>query len=150
MSPRITTLLAAVLSITTGCQTLPTPEHFVELDGGEGTQFVTADDAKVWVRSFPVDEEGSLEFWCAAFVNETVEKRGYDLVEDNPVESNGLRGQELIFSTQVEGRPYRYLVTLYLRPGWFRNQVQVVEYLAEEETFAKHLASVRTARASLR
>lgn len=151
-------LLATVFS---GCSAIrmETPKNFVALKSGgpgsidAGLKFISADEAKVWLREFSVDEDGDLEFWTAAFINDTVEKRGYELLEQAPIEgaAQGFsEGQEMTFATAVDGRPCKYLVTLYVDSSVQGSKIRVLELLAESEPFDEHVAEVRRARDTIR
>ena len=145
-------LLAAVFSSAiamTGCLSIDAPGDFLELPSKEGLKLATADDNRLWVREHAVPADASLDFWTRALLDDLVERRGYRLVEDNPVESDPL-ARELILDATVDGLDYRYAITVAVVRGLWGSKVRTVEYLAPRAEFDRDLDAVRAARVTIR
>lgn len=150
-------LLLAVAAAGGACATpITLPDDFVVLGGsGEGHRAVTADDARLRVRSLGEPTEGSIEFWSETLRNDLVQQRGYELVGSGEVnDSGGQSGRWLEFATNVRGERVGLLIAVWERRSWlpwlFAPQLQVVEFAAPEPVFGSRVAAVRAALASVR
>jgi hypothetical protein len=144
----LTTLLAGA------CKTSITlPNDFVELgDRGEGLRAVTADDARLRVRTLGDPTEGSIEFWSETLRNDLVQQRGYELVNSGEVQDGaGQSGRWLEFATNVRGERIGLLVAIWVRQSLLGGpSLQVVEFAAREPAFGSRVAAVRQSLASVR
>lgn len=128
------------------------PEPFLRL-ATEGRQLkaTTPDDARLWVREFPDDDQGSLAFWTAALRNTLTDGRGYELRGEGDVQdAAGLPGRWLDLRAQVNGETWGYLVAVFVDAGTWSHTIRVVEFVAREDTFAAQAPSIRAALATLR
>jgi len=135
-----------------GGVSLDVPEGFVLVERQrDQIKAVSPDESKLWLREFPATNRADLVFWSEALKNHLIHRRGYTLIEQRPVrDGSGLDGLELHFEVASRGIAYRYLVTLYVpdRPFWSsQGKIRVVEFLAPEPAFARHLQLVRRSTA---
>jgi hypothetical protein len=142
-----------LLAITAGCaMRMDLPEPFLRLDtSGDQLKATTPDDARLWVREFQDDDQGSLEFWVATLRNALTQSRGYALTDQGEVrDAGGLAGRWMELRAQVNGEPWGYLVALFVDEGAWSSTIRVVEFVAREEAFAAQVPAIRTALATLR
>jgi len=138
--------------LLSGGVSLDVPEGFVLVERQrDQIKAVSPDESKLWLREFPATNRAGLAFWSEALQNHLIHRRGYTLVEQRPVrDGSGLDGLELHFEVASHGVTYRYLVTLYVpdRPFWSsQGKIRVLEFLAPEPAFARHLQLVRRSTA---
>jgi hypothetical protein len=122
------------------------PRDFLELQDGEGWQYVTGDDARVWVREFEDPQEASLAFWASA-VEHDFTQRGYDVVGKSDVHNaDGMRGVLFECGANVRGERVGYLAALWVHTGW----IQIVEFAARQGAYAERVEAVREALGTVR
>lgn len=138
-------LIAGALSVI-GCVHMPLGDAFLVVDESPGQlKAITADGAKVWVRDFPQDG-GDLKFWSAALKLDFVQRRGYVLRDEAPItDGSAHAGVAYLFETQVQGRPVRYWIAVFLIEGVLSDTVRVVEYIADKDVFDAHYGAVKRA-----
>ena len=134
------------------------PAGFLRLTGREhgDLRAVTADDARIWVRDFAVDDDATVEFWAASFADE-LKARGYQLEEKGEIQDgDGRRGRAFAGTTTVGGEACRYFAAVFLLPRGFLGDLfssdhgRIAEFAAAEPLFAQHLDAVKAAVATLR
>ena len=135
----------ALLSAACAMQ-MDLPEGFLRLKAREvgDLRAVTADDARIWVRDFDVDEGASLDFWLQALRSELEQARGYRLepVAQEIVDAAGHKGRRLEGSIATGGEVRGYMIAVF--PLGDR-RLRTVEFAARQELFAKHIEAVRKA-----
>lgn len=116
-------IAATALLFAAGCATrMHLPDAFLELKGN-GYRAVTADDARVWVRTFDAPGEGNAEFWSKTLEEELARNRGYKVVKQgNCRDADGHDGRWLECtarrqSLRVRGRRPRNGVPAARRSG---------------------------------
>lgn len=145
--------LALALSAPACGVTLRAQEGFARLDdGGYDWRAASADGVVVGVRVVRNRPEASLDFWIRA-VDEQMRARGYE-PDGDPREQRtaaGMRGAQVRYLRTVGGRPHRYWVTVFVRPGGFLRpaKIYVVEAGGDAETFDRAAAQVERTIASL-
>jgi len=146
----LTTTIAA-LAFACGCgTTLDLPENFVAVDEGNLGPYeargVSADGMGIAVRLEENAENGTLAFWTEA-VRRQLASRGYTLDKTEDVESDaGLAGTLMTFTTDRGGRPYTYLVAVFVRTSLFGDgDVLVAEAGGETITVTPRLDDLRAA-----
>lgn len=148
----LTMLLAALAA---GCAApLRLPGSFVELrDAGEGFRAVTSDDARVWVRRIYEPTSGDVSFWAETLKKDFVDERGYQLVaEGEAAKADGEQGRWIEVTANVGGQRVDYLVAVWVEPATFAggDWLQVVEFAAEREVYARRVEAVKVALSTLR
>ena len=112
-------------------------------------QAVSPDDARVWLREFPVDNKTGPEFWSKAIQTHLVDHLGYRLIDQSEVESISRQpGHQMLFEADSEQGPVRYLLTILRRPKpvWSRQgTIQVVEFAAPANLYADYIDAVGAA-----
>ncbi len=140
--------ILAAFSFTLGCaqHRWATPDQFVELESSrDGAKFVASDDARLWVRRFVPEAEGTLTYWRDHVRNHFTNERGYTLVSERDVKLDGEPAVEFVFEATVDGALARYALFLRLDHGLMKNRVVTAEFVGNQESFAKHEAAVRSA-----
>jgi hypothetical protein len=138
-----------------GCATsMRLPDEFLQLRKGNGFRAVTADDARLWVRTFDNPEEGNLPFWSRILEEEFARNRGYTVKNRGDCnDAAGHEGRWLECTAQVDGESTGYLVAVFLLPknmlALSGPKVCVCEYGAREPVFQQHVEAVRGALATL-
>jgi hypothetical protein len=151
----LTCCAVAVLLFAAGCATsMRLPDQFLQLRKGNGYRAVTADDARIWVRTFDNPEEGNVEFWSKILAEDLGRNRGYKIVNQGECrDAEGHDGRWLECSAQVDGEAMGYLVAVFSVPksvlGLAGSKVCVCEFGAREPVFQQHVEAVRTALATL-
>jgi hypothetical protein len=145
----------SLLALTAGCAApIRLPGSFVELrDAGEGFRAVTSDDARVWVRRIYEPTSGDVSFWAETLKKDFVDERGYQFVaEGDAVKEGGDGGRWLEVTANVGGRRVDYLIAVWVEPATFAggDWLQVVEFAAEHEVYARRVDAVKVALATLR
>jgi hypothetical protein len=137
--------LLASLPFLAGCMSMEVPQEFLVIESGSSElKALSADDAKIWVKQFSDSHQGDLSFWSDALKNDLVDNRGYTLLEEGTAtDGTGTEGVEYLFEATLSGRAQRYLLFLFVHPGWMSNTICTVEYVASKEIFDEHLAKVR-------
>ena len=151
---RVLAASSALLALlAAGCATsMRLPDEFLQLRKGNGFRAVTADDARLWVRTFDNPEEGNLQFWSRILEEEFGRNRGYTVKNRGDCrDADGHEGRWLECTAQVDGESTGYLVAVFLLPKGVLSgaQVCVCEYGAREAVFQQHLEAVRGALATL-
>lgn len=150
----VRTALWALLACLAACTTPPLtlPKDFVALgDRGDGYRAITADDARLRVRTLDEATEGGIEFWSDALVNDCVQQRGYQLVERGEIaDREGKAGRWLEFTANVDGERVGLLVAVWVRERWMGKPcLQVAEFAARSEVFAARLPAVKASLATM-
>lgn len=140
-------VLVAVAWWTAACAMhMDVPEGFLRLKGREigDVKAVTADDARIWVREFDVDQGASLEFWMRALRTELEQARGYRLEpnEQEMVDAEGHKGRTLEGTIAMGGEVRGYLIAVF---PLGESKLRVAEFSARQDLFAKHIDAVRKA-----
>ena len=137
-------LLAAVVAAS-GCISMAVPERFLILDRSPSQlRATTPEESKIWVREFDDDTKASLAFWKDALKADFEKNRGYTLMgEASAKDGAGHEGFEMIWEATLGGRAVREMISVFVVPGLLCNTVRVVEYVADVETFAKEVETVR-------
>lgn len=110
----------AMLAGLSGClPVMDTPKNFIHVEkhdlGDYTMRAVSADGVVVSLCNRPNMQNGTLEFWSRAIVNEMT-GRGYTLVNNEAVKSEiDLAGQLLTFSTHSRGAPFTYMLAMYVK-----------------------------------
>src|SRR5262249_13011872 len=128
-----------------GCATsMSLPGEFLQLPNGNGYRAVTADDARVWVRTFAIPDDGNAEFWGRTLEEELSRNRGYQVVKRGDCrDGDGHEGRWFECTAQADGESTGYLVAVFLLPksflykivGLWGPKVCVCEYGAREAVF---------------
>lgn len=151
-------LLGLALALCAGACSLPMelPKDFLVLDRfdeDEDFRAVTGDDARVWIRQFEDDNEGSLDFWAEAVEYDFVQQRGYELLGKGDVKNRSdVGGKWFECAANVHGERYGYLVAVWVKPKLLKRGciVKVVEFTARQEVFGKRVEAVRAGLRSVR
>lgn len=141
----ITAVLAVVVS---GCfaSSFRAPDQFVELESSRSSvKFVASDDARLWIRRFTPEADGTLAFWREHVRLHFTTERGYTLISERDVKIDGAPGVEFTFEATVDGVLQRYALFLTTESRLVRDRVVTAEFVGTPETFAAHEAAVRTA-----
>lgn len=122
------------------------PDRFVELESSRsGAKFVSSDDARLWIRRFDPEADGSLQYWRDHVRLQFTTERGYTLMSERDVKVGGEPAVEFVFEATVDGALQRYALFLSVESGLVRDRVVTAEFVATPEAFAQHEAAVRTA-----
>ena len=137
----VTMLLLGV--VPAGCATarMELPKDFLELEGRDDFQAITADDARVWIRRFSDRNEAPLTFWVGVLEQEFTKQRGYEIVKRGEVMSRLGPGNWFECAANVHGERIGYLVAVWASDG----DITVVEFVARAEVFAARVDDVRAA-----
>lgn len=144
-------LLALVLAA--GCSIrVELPDSFLELHRSPyELKAIAADNSIFWVERFDPPGKGqNLEFWIESLRRDLVTNRGYTLLAESALESgDGTPGHEMTLETVTKGRPYRYLVAIFVAGSESSPLVYAARYTAEKAAFEGHEAAVRAVLRSL-
>ncbi len=132
--------LAPLFLLSVACSSgahVSAPDGFAELEDGETYSYRATNAAGVviGVRTEDNNPRGNLDFWTNA-VDLKLKKSGYAAVtaEADKVSSDaGLDGRRLRYTTQKDGRPHQYWVTVFVT----ESKVIVVEAAGDEAFFDK-------------
>ncbi len=146
---------ATLLALLAGCVSTPSlqmklPDDFLQLESprNRGLRATTADDARLWVRNFNVQADGSQKFWADAVLNDLVESRGYELVSSDVIQdAEGESGTAMEFTTVADGERVGYLMAVFWRGG---GKIRVAEFTAPQARFDELSDGVRAAITTLR
>jgi hypothetical protein len=142
---KLAMLAVALLSAACAMQ-MDVPEGFLRLKAREvgDVRAVTADDARIWVREFNVDQGASLEFWLQALRSDLEQSRGYRLEpkDQEVVDTEGHKGRRIEGSIAVGGEVRGYMIAVF---SLSETKLRVAEFSARQELFAKHIDAVRKA-----
>lgn len=148
--------IVAALLLTGACSvSMDLPRDFLHLNPPDllhlymrsDLQAVTADDARIWMRTFDAGNEASVAFWTEAVEHDLVQQRGYELVAKGEVPGrNEASGVWLECAANVGGDRIGYLLALWVHG----TQVRVVEFAARADVFAARVEAVRQALPSAR
>jgi hypothetical protein len=122
-----------------GSEPMEAPEDFLVVGyDDEWMRAITADDARLWFRTWEV-AGGELSFWHEAVRRDLVENRKL-MLEDSAGETfKGEGGEEGVFfvaKTQVAGLPVKYMLVFWNEEPFFSEPlVRTVELVAKEEVF---------------
>jgi hypothetical protein len=147
MRRTIAILTGAVLLAGTGCSTIQVdlPDPFlVTTATPHEFKAITAENALFWVEKYQLPARGdNLAFWVTALRQDFVDRRGYTLLEDEPIRTQrGVPGVQMLFEATIEGQAWRYLVAVFVRPG---PVVCVARFTAPKADFATHVTAVKQA-----
>lgn len=123
------------------------PPGFVHLKSrGEGFRALTSDDARLWVRTLTDPSAAPIEFWAEVLEKDLLQ-RGYERRGSGEARDRaGTVGRWLEFDANVNGERMHYRIAVWVEG----TAVQVVEYGAVGEAYAKHLPAVEKALTTLR
>ena len=142
---KLAMLAVALLSAACAMQ-MDVPEGFLRLKAREvgDVRAVTADDARIWVREFDVDQGASLDFWLQALRSDLEQSRGYRLEpkDQEVVDAEGHKGRRIEGSIAVGGEVRGYMIAVF---SLSETKLRVAEFSARQELFAKHIDAVRKA-----
>lgn len=109
-------------------------------------QAVSPDDARVWLREFPVDNDTTNDFWARAIQTHLVDHLGYRLIDQTEITGPARQtGHQMLFASDSAQGPMRYLLTVLPQPkrAWSSKQrIQVVEFAATAELYAEYVDAV--------
>lgn len=123
---RLVVVAAMAAIFLTGCPEpfeVETPSSMVELSTSDDRTYVAMTHDNVVVRARVMRQgddygdtpQASGEFWTDAIRERMRLNGGYELLEEQQVESdNGHEGTRLEFGRDQEGEPYRYWMTLFV------------------------------------
>lgn len=142
----------------TGCGRpfdVKTAPSFVELDDQQPYDFraVAPDGVVVGVRAVKIEDKGDLAFWTRAVTLRMRQLNGYSLLTDAEATSrDGVKGKELSFGHDEQGKPYVYRVRLFIREGAVLKprRLLVVEAGGAKELMDRYKSSVDWTFASLK
>jgi hypothetical protein len=148
--------LALVLVLAAGCSTPPIradlPDSFLELERSPHEfKAVAADNSILWVERFEPPGTGqNLAFWIESLRQDLVTNRGYTLLAESPIQSrDGIPGHEMTLEAFTKGRPYRYLIAVFVAGSKNSPIVYAARFTAEKEAFDGHEEEVRSVLRSL-
>lgn len=153
--PRLRWLALSLLLFAGACALpMDLPDGFVKVGGGR-LRAVTADDAHLLVRDLHDDAVAPLDFWAQTLQNDFTQQRGYEITGQGEVkDAAGVPGAWFECVTNVEGQRVGYLVALWAsESGWLwrsGTDLFVVEFVAGQEVYARHVGAVREALATVR
>ncbi|MBK8975684.1 MAG: hypothetical protein IPM29_07145 [Planctomycetes bacterium] len=144
------------LAAAAGCANLRAdlPQGFLELrsEGGRQLKAMTADDARLWIRDFDVEDGGDLDFWTAALRTDLIARRG--LVPIGEVarieDGTGRTGTLQLFEARVDGADRGYLCALWVRERGDESSIRTAEFTAPRPRFDELLTDVRAALGTVR
>jgi ABC-type sugar transport system substrate-binding protein len=127
------------------------PSGFVEVEANQRGPYiqraVSADGVVIALRSETNPKDATLDFWVTAIRDELVNRRGYTLAKEEPVEAaNGAKGKLLTCTANRSGAEFTYLAAVYVMGG----QVLVAEAGGKSDNVVDRLDDIRKAMASLR
>ena len=109
-------------------------------------QAVSPDDARVWLREFPVDNDTTPNFWARAIQTHLVDHLGYRLIDQTEITGPARQtGHQMLFESDSIQGPMRYLLTVLPQPkrAWSsKRKIQVVEFAATAELYAEYVDAV--------
>jgi len=152
---RAPVLMLLVCAFAASCSLQMTlPPGFLRLKAREAGDLkaVTADDARIWVREFAVENDSNLDFWAQAVTADLKDARGYQLAPDGDGHDGaGNLGKRFVGEVTTGGETCGYFVAVFFLPrGWLGNdKVRVVEFTAKKALFDRQLDAVRNAVATL-
>ena len=153
MCSRIFSALGAAFFLG-GCISMQPPPGFLVIERGlHDFKAVSADDARLWVRTFGDPHGGELAFWGDVLKKDFVDGRGYTpIAEGTATDGCGRKGIEYVFEVTAYGAVRRYLVALFVIEGWcwYDNTICVAEFTAEKKLFEEYAPAVRAALATLK
>ncbi|MCA8952611.1 MAG: hypothetical protein KDE27_24070 [Planctomycetes bacterium] len=116
-------------------------------DDDDDFRAITADDGRLWLRSFDDPNAAGIDFWAATLEREFVEQRGYELLDQGAAfDADRREGRWLEFAANVDGERVGYLLAIWVDGG----EVRVVEFAARDAVFAARVADVRAALRTVR
>ncbi len=156
MKHALLTMTIASLALACGCETtLDLPDNFVAVDEhnlrGYEARGVSADGMVVAVRLEDNAENGTLAFWTEA-IERQLASRNYTLAKTENVTSDaGLDGTLMTLNTDRGGRPYTYLVAVFVKTSLIDDgEVLIAEAGGETIAAEPRLADLRAALLSAR
>ena len=151
MTPQYMSAAATVLFALSSCAIqADLPDEFLVMTAtAHEFKAITPTDAVFWVQEYDLPARGeNLDFWVAALKKDFIDHRGYTLLESESIKTvAGESGLQMLFEANVAGRPYRYLVALFVRSGPI---ARVARYTAEKAEFEAQVDGVKSAILSLR
>lgn len=150
--PLPASLLLAAFVLPACATPMKTPPDFLYLKSAPDYRAVTADDARLWLRTFDDPDAGDLAFWAKTLRADFEERRGYRFVGEGDVTgASGDQGKWMEFATHAGGEDVGYLVAVFVLPGWlvFGQDLCVVEFCAPEPVFRARVDAVRDALATV-
>lgn len=109
-------------------------------------QAVSPDDARVWLREFPVDNDTTTNFWARAIQTHLVDHLGYRLIDQTEIAGPAQQtGHQMLFESDSIQGPMRYLLTVLPqpKPAWSgKRRIQVVEFAATAELYGEYVDAV--------
>lgn len=138
MMSRVIGLLVALMAAGCGSSFfLPAPPGFVELEDQEPAydyRATSADGVVIGVREIDHEPKGDMSFWQQAVQNRLRTMAGYALLDTREVVTqSGLKGKQLRFGYDSDGRPMRYDVTLFVTD----DHIYVVEFGGPQDEMNK-------------
>ncbi len=148
------TVIAIVLAGAAlgGCEpTMHFPTDFVEVDkydlGPYDQRAVSADGVVMALRSETNPKNASLDFWVTAIRNELIDRRGYALAKEKPIEgADGRKGNLMTFTAERSGVDFTYMVAVYVTV----KTVLIAETGGKHKTVAPRMPAFRKAFSSIR
>jgi hypothetical protein len=147
--------LVALVALTAGCSsfTIETPPSMIDLKEHTGSyayRAMTPDGVVLGIRVIDDAEKTSVSFWVEAVTLHMRELAGYAEDPKAPVtditSSDGVPGKELHFGHDEDGKPYVYVVRLFVTPS---HKLIVVEEGGTKEEMDKAKPTLDAALASL-
>jgi hypothetical protein len=159
MKTALSVLLASLaLTTFTGCGRpfdVKTAPGFVELEDQQPYDYraVAPEGVVVGIRAIKIEDKGDLSFWTRAVTLRMRQLNGYSLLTDAEATSNdGVKGKELTFGHDEQGKPYMYRVRLFIREGAFMKprRLLVVEAGGTKELMDRYKSNVDWILSSLK
>jgi hypothetical protein len=145
--PALFALSVAALGTMTGCGVhIATPPGFAELEKGDGYGYraSNAEGVVLAVRREKNDPSGDLTFWSGA-VDAQLRRAGYTAVSGHDVSASGVKGKQIRYVIQREGREHAYWVSVFVT----KKKVFTVEAGGDKDLFAHQESAIQSAIASL-
>ncbi len=145
-------ILAVVLlgwSLMAGCggaiHIVP-PPGFAVLEGGadHGYRAVSSDGVVLAVRREKNEPRGDLGFWSGA-IDAKLRRDGYRAFEAHDVTAKGVKGKQIRYAIELEGREHTYSVSVFVT----ETSVLTVEAGGDHELFARESQAIARAVESL-
>ena len=75
-------------------------------------QAVSPDDARVWLREFPVDADTTTDFWARVIQTHLIDHQGDRLIDQTAITGPDQQsGYQMLFESDLAQGPMRYLLT---------------------------------------
>lgn len=147
-------LIAAVLTLGSGCTIIDTPKGYLRVANPHSFLFkaVSPDGCAFTVIERVNEGNNDLDACKTAAKNLLTRGKGYKFVSEGKLKSSkGSPGWEMVFKTSKAGLDYLYYVAVVRwDDSWGRHLLYVIEAAGEKAYMEKDLSAIKKAAKSLR